>query len=107
MTLFQPSKDMYDSENLEKDDETGLTPFIDWYKKHNRRTVVSVLPDYGGNKSIFTCTGAGSYEIELATYSPTELVLDGRDVGESIQEIPLDADKFRYIRADKDQKNTY
>jgi hypothetical protein len=107
MTLFQPSKNQYDGENIAKDSETGLTPFIDWYKKHNRRTVVSVLSEYGGNKSNFTCTGAGSYEIELATYSPTDIILDGSEVGKSIREIPLNADTFREIRAENDADNEY
>ena len=94
MTLFQPSRDRYDDPNLAKDDN-GFTPFKSWYEKYNRRTVVSILKDYGGNKSNFTCLGAGSYEIELATYSPTDLVMEGT----SRVEIPLNAETFRKVRA--------
>ena len=75
MTLFQPSRDRFDDINLAKDDE-GLTPFISWYKNHNRKTVVAIEDDYGGNISGLSCLCAGSYQIELATYSPTGLVLD-------------------------------
>lgn len=100
MTLFQPSRDRYDGENLEKD-ENGLTPFITWYKNHNRKTVVSLSNKYGENISNIWCLGNGSYEIELATYSPTGLVL-----GES-EPIPLNIDKFREIRSDSDPKNKY
>ena len=103
MTLFQPSKDRYDDSNLAKDNN-GLTPFIIWYNNHNRRTVVSQLDEYGENISNFTYLGAGSYTIELATYSPTELVLEQ---GEKKKEIPLDADKFREIRAETDRDNKY
>ena len=88
MTLFQPSRDRFDDINLAKDDE-GLTPFISWYKNHNRKTVVSIEDDYGGNISRLSCLCAGSYQIELATYSPTGLVLDGS------KPIPLNIDKFR------------
>lgn len=97
MTLFQPSKDKYKDSNLAKD-EDGLTPFISWYDTFNRKTVVSVQEEYGGNTSNFVYLGAGSYEIELATYSPTSVILDG----DAIVEIPLNADNFREIRAQKD-----
>ena len=91
MTLFQPSKDRYDDPNLAKDG-SGITPFITWYKNHNRRTVVSSLGEYGENISNLACLGAGSYVLELATYSPTSLVLE---LGDDKYEVPLNADKFR------------
>lgn len=102
MTLFQTSKERYDDFNLAKD-ENGLTPFINWYNTYNRKTVVSMQKKYGENKSNFTCLGAGSYEIELATYSPTDLIL----VGKSYEPIPLNSDTFRKIRAEQDANNTY
>ena len=102
MTLFQPSKDKYKDSNLAKD-EDGLTPFISWYEKYNRRTVVSTQEEYGGNTSKFTCLGAGSYELELATYSPTDLVLVGTDA----VDVPLNVDTFRKIRAKEDEDNKY
>ena len=103
MTLFQPSRDRYDDPNLQKD-EKGLTPFITWYKNHNRKTVVSLVQDYGDNISKLNCIGAGSYEIELATYSPTGIVVEPSD---ETMPIPLNMDKFREIRADEDEKNKY
>lgn len=103
MTLFQPSKDRYDDPNLQKD-EKGLTPFISWYRNHNRKTVVYLAQDYGNNISKLTCFGAGSYEIELATYSPTGIVVEPSD---EAMPIPLNMDKFREIRADEDAKNKY
>ena len=102
MTLFQPSRKRYDDPNLEKD-ENGLTPFISWYKVYNRKTVVSMQKEYGGNISNFTCIGAGSYELELATYSPTNLILSGK----SIVDIPLNSDTYRVIRSGEDKENEY
>ena len=102
MTLFQPSRDRYDDPNLAKDDN-GFTPFKSWYEKYNRRTVVSTQLEYGGNTSHFTCLGAGSYEIELATHSPTDLVLVGTDT----VDVPLNVDTFRKIRDEKDEDNKY
>lgn len=105
MTLFQPSGRMYDVSNLESSNyENGITPFKSWYEKYNRRTVVSIQYDnYGGNKSNFNCIGAGSYEIELATHSPTDLVLVGTDT----VDVPLNVDTFRKIRAKEDEDNKY
>ena len=96
MTLFQPSKDRYDDPNLAKDDN-GITPFITWYKNHNRKTVVSQLGEYGENISNLTCLGSGSYVLELATYSPTNLVLE---LGDDKYDVPFNTDKFREIRAE-------
>ena len=103
MTLFQPSGDRYDDTNLAKDDN-GLTSFITWYKNHNRKTVVSIIDDYGNNVSKFNCLGSGSYELELATYSPTGIRLYS---GEDTATIPLNIDKFREIRSDSDDVNKY
>lgn len=103
MTLFQPSKDRYDDFNLEKEKwQNGITPFIDWYEKHNRRTVVSIPKEYGGNISKLKCLGAGSYELELATYGPTDLVMGNNEV-----DVPLTIDKLREIRAGNDKNNKY
>ena len=74
MTLFQPSGKEYDSYNLAKDSE-GRTNFIDWCDMHSRKTSISLLDDYGGTESKLKCYGKGSYELELATYSPTDLIL--------------------------------
>ena len=104
LTLFQPSRKRYEDPNLEMDKyEDGKTPFINWYNTYNRKTVVSLDSRYGGNISKMTCNGAGSYEIELATYSPTDLVLDGKPP----EKIPLNSDTFRVIRADKDPHHKY
>ena len=103
MTLFQPSKDRYDDPNLAKDG-SGLTPFITWYKNHNRKTVVSQLREYGENISNLTCLGSGSYVLELATYSPTNLVLE---LGADKYEVSFNTDKFREIRAEADDKHQY
>lgn len=103
MTLFQPSKDRYDDPNFAKD-SSGLTPFITWYKNHNRKTVVSQLGEYGENISNLTCLGSGSYVLELATYSPTNLVLE---LGADKYEVSFNTDKFREIRAEADDKHQY
>jgi hypothetical protein len=103
LTLFQPSKGRYEEANLAKD-ENGLTDFISWYKNHNRKTVVSVSDEYGGNISNLSCLCAGSYELELSTYSPTGIVIETSEQSETV---PLNVDKFREIRASKGDKNTY
>lgn len=102
LTLFQPSKDRYKDFNLESENwKDGITPFVDWYEKHNRRTVVSIPQEYGENTSYLKCLGAGSYELELATYGPTDIVVGNKKT------IPLTIDKFREIRANEDDKNKY
>lgn len=59
--------------NLAKDSE-GKTNFIRWYEKHSRKTVVSLNDEYGGNVSTLRILGKGSYELDLATYSPTNII---------------------------------
>ena len=71
MTLFQPSQNEYESSNVER--------FVNWFEKHNRKTLVSLNETYGTNISELKVLGAGSYELELATYSPTDLVLYSPD----------------------------
>jgi len=104
MTLFQPSRSKYDDSNMEKD-ENGSTPFLEWYGRHNRKTVVSMLEEYGGNVSYLKCLGAGSYEIQLATYSPTELMLEhaGEDGTTKQVTTRLDDDQFRKMRSSNDE----
>ena len=103
LTLFQPSKDRYKDFNLESENwKNGITPFVDWYEKHNRRTVVSIPKEYGGNISKLKCLGAGSYELELATYGPTDLVIGNNEV-----DVPFTVDKLREIRAGNDKNNKY
>ena len=74
MTLFQPSRDEYDSDNLWKDIQSGSTNFIRWYEEHSRKTIVSLNDEYGGNVSNLKILGRGSYQLELATYSPTNII---------------------------------
>jgi hypothetical protein len=75
MTLFQPSQDQFDRKNL----EGGKTPFIEWCKKHDCKTVVSLKDQHGGNTSDLRILGYGSYEIDLATYGPSDIVVGSRD----------------------------
>ena len=95
MTLFQPSQDQWDGPNLEKEKfQSGMTNFMEWYKKHNRRTVVKMNDLYGSNVTTLKCLGLGSYEMVLGTYAPTNLVLGdngGKWVG-------LNSLTFRRIR---------
>ena len=105
MTLFQPSQDQYDGQNLEKDENGGTTNFIDWYKKHNRRTIVSMKELYGGNVTDIKCLGPGSYELDLATYSPTDIVVVD-PYGEQTW-WKLNSETFRKIRSGEDLVNNY
>ena len=95
MTLFQPSQGQYKGRNLDKD-ENGETNFIRWYESHNRKTVVSTKVAHGGNISDIKCLGPGSYELDLATYGPTDIVVGNHSTGNWIH---LDSDTFRSIRS--------
>lgn len=79
MTLFQPSGDHYLDDNLSKD-ANGVTPFIKWYKNHNRRTVVHMTSEYGGDVSELSCLCRGSYVLGLATHGPTQVSIASGDV---------------------------
>ena len=81
--------------NLAKD-VTGTTNFIEWYERHSRRTVISMSDTYGGNISTLRYLGLGSYEIQLATYAPTDILLIGGNGRE--KDIRLDSTTFRRIR---------
>ena len=93
LTLFQPGQSEYKYSVVEE--------FVKWYETHNRRTVVSSKDAYGGNVSDLRCLGVGSYELELSTYSPTEINIGGRE------RVWLDADTFRSIRSGEDSVNRY
>ena len=92
MTLFQPSQEHYA--------ESTVKEFIEWYERHNRKTRITFNETYGGNVSTMKFLGPGSYEIELGTYCPTDIVVDGKYTR-------LTTDTFRNIRAKKDKENFY
>ena len=106
MTLFQTSVDSLfdlkskeDGEYHDKGDYIVevVQEFKDWYRKHNRKTVVSLDEEtYGGNVSRLKCLDNGSYEISLATYSPTDIV-DGQGQWHHLGE-----DTFLDMRAAED-----
>ena len=93
MTLFQPSMKQYSDSTVEE--------FVEWYRKHDRKTRITFSDSYGSNISSMKLLGNGSYEIELGTYCPTDIV-----VGENTW-TRLTTDTFRSIRAKKDPENTY
>ena len=98
MTMFQPSQSEYRESNIE--------PFIEWCKDHNRKTMVSFKETYGSNTSELKCLGNGSYELELATYSPTDLVLWSEDSSRK-RGYRLNSETYRDIRAERDASNRY
>jgi hypothetical protein len=98
MTLFQPSKSEYESSTIEN--------FVKWCREHNRKTLVSLNDTYGTNISNLKVLGLGSYELELATYSPTDLVLYSPD-GLQQTSIGFNADTYREIRSEKSSGNSY
>ena len=99
MTLFQPSQDMANSGNLaiktKKNGEKIETNFVKWFNERNRKTMVSLSDTYGGNESLVKFHGVGSYEIELATYSPTGLIVCSPETTDKYSVVPLTNDKFR------------
>lgn len=106
MTLFQPSQDQYDGVNLAKDGD-GVTNFIKWYRKHSRKTVVSLNDTYGGNVSTLNCMGPGSYGLNLGTYSPTNIILiESGNTGNEIN-IPLNSDTYRKVRNEEYEGHSY
>ena len=64
MTLFQ-----HRPHELHYDDI--VDDFREWYNKHDHKVVVDRYEPYGGNISYLTYLGKSSYEIKLATYSPS------------------------------------
>ena len=101
MTLFQPGQKQYDGENLVEED----TGFIEWYRNHSRKTVVSFKETYGGNVSYLKCLGTGSYELELSTYSPTGIVVRGSNGEETWK--TFDTDSLRGIRLEESDSDRY
>ena len=95
LTLFQPSQGQYEADNL------FPTSFVQWYKTHNRRVVVGMQEEHGGNVTTLKILGTGSYVMKLATYSPTDIL-----VGKS-PPIRLVADTYRAILAEEDGANRY
>ena len=96
MTLFQPSQDQYL--------KTSITSFLTWYEKHDRKTRISMKETYGGNVTTLKCLGPGSYDLELATYCPTDIVLQNTDSKDNLTEkwINLNSDTFRQMRKSRD-----
>lgn len=85
LTLFQPS-DFSQQKH-------AVSEFVEWYENHNHRMVVRQNTTYGTNVSVLKCLGSGSYELELATNGPSDVVVSG-------EVMPLDDDTFRSIRAE-------
>ena len=99
MTLFQPSQNEYESSNIDD--------FIEWFNDHNRKTIVSINDTYGSNVSDLKILGFGSYELELATYSPTDLVLYSPDGEQELTSIGFNTDTYREIRSGSSGENKY
>ena len=99
MSLFQPSKDSYE--------QSGIDEFINWYKLHNRKTVVSLSDDYGTNVSYLKYFGVGSYELELATYGPTSIWLEKQNSPDAKRVVELNSSSFNQIRQEVDARNVY
>ena len=97
MTLFQPSGEHSGDDNLQ-----GATDFAEWYGMHDRKTVVSLSEEYGGNTSHLGCLCVGAYELELSTHGPTSIVL-----GDGNGEVPLSASSFLKMRTGEDELNKY
>ena len=102
MTLFQTSEPTFfdlvaeqDGSDFDKGESVVkvVEEFKEWFKTHNRKTVVS-LDDgvYGGNVSTLKFLDNGSYELVLATYSPTDIVDGGGNWNH------LDTDTFLDMR---------
>ena len=89
LTLFQPSQGEGES--------STISEFKQWFNERNHRTLVSLKDTYGNNVSELKCNGIGSYEIELATYSPTNIVLYSQD-GMLLKSIGLNPDMYRELR---------
>lgn len=99
MSLFQPSgANMSDS---------GIGDFVKWYELHNRKTVVTLSEEYGGNVSDLKCLGSGSYELELATYGPTEVVVEPVNSSEQTRKVGLDSESLNGIMNGVDARNVY
>ena len=103
LTLFQPGKSRYDDENLAKD-ANGLTDFIEWYRTHNRRTILEVVDVYGTNMTTLKYLGKCSYEMTVATYGPTDIYLYGD--GETT-DVRLNSETYRAIRAGNSKVGQY
>ena len=92
MTLFQPSQDQYE--------KSSVKAFVEWYEKHDRKTRVKLNDTYGGNVTTLKYLGPGSYDLVLATYSPTNIVL--KDGTPDELWIDLDSSTFREKRSVND-----
>ena len=98
MTLFQPSGEHSGDGNLQ-----GVTEYAEWYGMHDRKTVVSLSEEYGGNTSHLVCLCVGAYELKLSTHGPTSIVLGDGKGGE----VPLSASSFLKMRSGEDELNKY
>ena len=95
LTLFQPGQGEGKS--------STISEFRQWFGERNHRTLVSLKDTYGNNVSELKCNGIGSYEIELATYSPTNIVLYSQD-GTLLKSIGLNPDMYRELRQGLDKE---
>ena len=75
----------------------AIHEFQEWYNNHNHKTVVKTSDDYGSSVSRLKYLGTNSYELELGTYSPTNIVSFSKD-GKQVEYQDLNESNFRNIR---------
>ena len=106
MTLFQEC-------NESQFGKSSVEEFVNWYRRHNHKTIVTQSEEYGTNVSSLKCLGAKSYELELGTYCPDALVFDTdyelseRGKVDYDKMIRLNSDTFRSIRQGKSDYGRY
>lgn len=92
---------MYDSYNLSED----VQNFIEWYEGHDRKVSVKLREEYGTNVSELRVVGNKSYELDLATYGPTDIL--NQQIGEEDDLVNLNLQSLREIRQGKSQTGKY
>lgn len=101
MTLFQPSQENYSNiDDLVKQ-------FVEWYQKHDYKTIVSLSDVPGGNVTQMKINGSGSYELVLANQSPTNIVIKSNDEISKDIWIDLNLDNLRDIRDGRYENHSY
>lgn len=103
MTLFQPSQENY--ANI----DDLVEQFVEWYQKHDYKTIVSLSDVPGGNVTQMKINGSGSYELVLADQSPTNIVVLGNEHEDSKKWtwIDLKLDNLRDIRDGRYEHHFY
>ena len=108
MTLFQPGRKQYDNDNLWKDENNGITNFMDWYRRNNHKTRISLNQVYGTNITTLESLGPSCYDMELPTYCPNYLIfMQGETLSDKDEWMGLNSVTFRDIRAGKLYRDTY